>query len=248
MTAQYDDIAERYNKIKSSFIITRHYHLTAYTLQHHLGEIGRKSVLDLACGEGLYTRKIKQMDASRVVGVDISETMLRSARQQETQIPLGIEYIRSAAQDLGKIGDFDVVTAVYLFHYAPTKEKLLKMCQTASDNLKTGERFITVSNDFNIKGFEYRSEAFQKYGYGISPGSKPLEEGSIVKITLAGGGEEVHYDGYYYSRETHEWALRTAGFKTINWHKLMLPPEVEQEDGQEYWEFFIEAPAAVAVH
>jgi 2-polyprenyl-3-methyl-5-hydroxy-6-metoxy-1,4-benzoquinol methylase len=198
MAEQYDEIAERFIKIKSSFIIKRHYHLTVYTLQRLLGDISGKSVLDLACGEGLYTRQLKQMGASRVVGVDISESMVRSAREQEAKTPLGIEYIRSSVQDLGKIGEFDVVIAVFLLHYAPTKEQLLKICQTVYDNLKPEQRFITVSNDFEVKGFEYpSSEGFKKYGYGFTPSSVPLQEGSVITITLAGGGEEVHYNGYY---------------------------------------------------
>ena len=132
---QYDEIAERYNKVKSSFIITRHYHFTAYTLQRLLGDISGKSVLDLACGEGLYTRQLKLMGASHTVGVDASEEMIKLARKQEAQAPLGIEYILSDAQDLGKIGEFDVVIAVYLFHYSPTKEQLLKMCQTVYETI-----------------------------------------------------------------------------------------------------------------
>ena len=48
MAAQYDDISEQFNKIKSSFIIIRQDHIKGYTLQHHLGDISGKSILDLA--------------------------------------------------------------------------------------------------------------------------------------------------------------------------------------------------------
>jgi ubiquinone/menaquinone biosynthesis C-methylase UbiE len=41
-------------------------------------------VLDLACGEGFYTRRIKQRDAARVVGVDVSQPMIELARAEET--------------------------------------------------------------------------------------------------------------------------------------------------------------------
>ena len=64
---------------------------------------------------------------------------------------------------------------------------------------------------------------------------------SPVTNSVFAKGEEVQFDNYYFSKETYEWALRTAGFKTINWHKLILPPEIEQEDGKDFWEFFIEA-------
>jgi len=57
---------------------------------------------------------------------------------------------------------------------------------------------------------------------------------------LTAGEEQYQFDNYYYSLETYEWALRTAGFETIDWHRLMLPSEIEQEDGREFWEFFLE--------
>jgi len=238
MVAQYDDIAEPYQKLTKSHKVSR---IVEYTFLGHLGDISGKSVLDLACGEGHYTRKIKRLGASRVVGVDISEGMLELAMKQEVEDPLGIEYMLSAAQELGKIGDFDMVTAVYLLNYAQTKEQLLKMCQTAYDNLKPGERFIAVNCNLEAKGAEYPPDAFKQYGCSSIQVSQPLQEGAVIKITMAAGGEEVQFDNYYLSKETYEWAIRTAGFKTINWHKLILPPEIEQEDGKDFWEFFIEA-------
>jgi ubiquinone/menaquinone biosynthesis C-methylase UbiE len=38
-----------------------------------LGDVTGLSVLDLACGDGFYTRRIKKAGADRVVGVDLSE-------------------------------------------------------------------------------------------------------------------------------------------------------------------------------
>jgi 2-polyprenyl-3-methyl-5-hydroxy-6-metoxy-1,4-benzoquinol methylase len=43
------------------------------------------------CGEGFYTRRIKRKGAGTVVGVDISEEMIRLAKQQEQNHPLGVE-------------------------------------------------------------------------------------------------------------------------------------------------------------
>jgi predicted RNA methylase len=38
-----------------------------------LGDLRDKNVIDLACGEGFFTRSIKWAGAARVVGVDISK-------------------------------------------------------------------------------------------------------------------------------------------------------------------------------
>lgn len=45
-----------------------------------LGNIAGKSVLDLGCGYGFFTRKLQHLGAARLVGVDISEKMLGLAR------------------------------------------------------------------------------------------------------------------------------------------------------------------------
>lgn len=247
MAAQYDEFAEKYQRIVTSPIVMQGRRILDYTCMRLVGDIRGKSVLDLACGAGDYTRKLKQAGASHAVGVDISEEMIKLARQQETQTPLGIEYILSDTQELGKIGDFDLVTAAHYLHYAATREQLLKFCQIPYDNLKPGQRFITVNSNPETKGPEYSFDAYKKYGFSRFKIAHPLHDRALIKITLAAGGEEVEFDNYYYSKETYEWALRAAGFKTINWHKLILPLEVEQEDGREFWDFFLEVPIFVII-
>jgi ubiquinone/menaquinone biosynthesis C-methylase UbiE len=235
MATQYDGLASQYRKFQQ----VKSYRIIEYSFMRHLGQVSGHSILDLACGEGSWARRFKQMGANRVVGVDISEEMLNLALNEETRSPLGIEYIRKPVQELGKIGEFDLVTASLLLHYASTKDELLRMCQTAYNNLRSGERFLAVNNDPRSKGPD-PSDAFKKYGYRNVEFPKSLQDGSIIKITLAAGEEQYQFDNYYYSLETYEWALRTAGFETIDWHRLMIPPEIEQEDGRAFWEFFLE--------
>src|SRR5262245_30999738 len=157
MTTPYDDLAAQYRKFQR----VKSYRIIEYSFMRHIGQVGGRSILDLACGEGSWARKFKQMGANRVVGVDISEEMLKLAMNEETQHPLGIEYIHKPVQELGKIGEFDMVTGSLLLHYASTKDQLLQMCQTASDNLKSGERFIAVNNDPRSNGPD-PSDAFKK--------------------------------------------------------------------------------------
>ena len=126
MTAYYDTIAKQYKKSKEL-----PYRLVeAYTYFHLLGNLAGKSILDLGCGEGFYTRKFKEKGASTVIGVDISPKMISLATAEETQHPLGIKYIVGDACKLGKIGSFDFVVASYLLCYAQNFEELLQMCQT----------------------------------------------------------------------------------------------------------------------
>jgi toxoflavin synthase len=58
-----------------------------------IGDPTGKKVIDIACGEGFYTRMIRQRGAAKVTGVDLSEKMIGLARASEAQEPLGIDYI-----------------------------------------------------------------------------------------------------------------------------------------------------------
>ena len=90
MGAYYDTIAEQYQKVHE---LPHSLHIDAYTYFHLLSELTGKSILDLACGEGFYSRQFKQKGAAKVVGVDISEKMIEIARHEEVRKPLDIQYI-----------------------------------------------------------------------------------------------------------------------------------------------------------
>jgi ubiquinone/menaquinone biosynthesis C-methylase UbiE len=72
--------------------------------------------MDLACGDGFYTRRLKQRGAAEVIGVDISP--IRLAKQSEHAEPLGISYQLGDAVSLPRLGSFDLVTAIYPLTYA----------------------------------------------------------------------------------------------------------------------------------
>ncbi len=235
-TAYYDTIAEQYKKTKE---LPRSLHIDEYTYFSLVGDLTRKSLLDLACGEGFFTRKIKHKGAARVVGVDISPKMIELARREEAQEPLGIEYIVCDVLKLVKIGSFDLVVASYLLNYAQTKEELLKMCQTIYANLKPGGRFVTINDNLEQSPESYAIG--EKYGYTKSI-SEPLQEGTPITLTyrIPGDKKTFSFDNYYLSKATYEWAFRTAGFQEIRWHKPIVSPEGVREFGQEFWQDFLD--------
>ncbi len=56
-----------------------------------LEDLTGKAVVDLACGEGHYTRMLPSLGAAKVVGVDRSKGMIALARAQESEHPVGLE-------------------------------------------------------------------------------------------------------------------------------------------------------------
>src|SRR5438093_11706216 len=111
MTTNYDAIAAEYQRAKQQPWRLHLEHFTLFTL---LGDLRGKSVLDLACGEGFYTRFIKQRGAARVVGVDRSAGMIALARREEARHRLGIDYRVHDVKHLALAETFDVIAAAYL--------------------------------------------------------------------------------------------------------------------------------------
>ena len=81
--SEYDAIAGEYQESKR---LSFREHVERYTLFETLGDVRGKTVLDLACGEGFYTRLLRQAGASEVTGVDISAAMIELAEEGMTML------------------------------------------------------------------------------------------------------------------------------------------------------------------
>lgn len=75
-----------------------------------------KRVLDLGCGFGEHCKRFVENGADKVVGIDISEKMLKTAKEENSDAR--ITYINMAMEDLPQIKEqFDVVVSSLAFHY-----------------------------------------------------------------------------------------------------------------------------------
>ena len=73
---RYDPFAEQYRRSKDAPF---RQHVEQHTLRLLTGPLRGESTLDLACGEGYYSRLLKTWGAGTVVGVDLSPTMIELA-------------------------------------------------------------------------------------------------------------------------------------------------------------------------
>ena len=99
-----------------------------FTLMKLIGDPIGKTVIDIACGEGFYTRMIRQRGAAKVTGVDLSEKMIGLARASEAQQRLGIDYIVGDGRNLGVAANYDLAVAAYFLNYAHDRAELNAMC------------------------------------------------------------------------------------------------------------------------
>jgi toxoflavin synthase len=237
MTTNYDLIAEQYKRSKLTPWRT---YIERYTLLELLGDVRGKSILDLACGEGFYSRIFKRQGAARVLGVDLSSRMVDLARASEGESRLGVEYAVGDATAFEPDDTFDIVTAAYLLNYADTPEKLLAMCQTVSRSLRPGGRFVTVNN--NPSQAPERFAAAKKYGF-VKSIREPLRAGTPITYTIFQNGSSFSFDNYYLSLDTHEQALAAVGLRDVEWVRPRLSPEWSEDPA--FWDDFFEDPSVI---
>lgn len=239
----YDnDTAQMYIKVKQSPLNES---VIDYTLFNLIGNLTDKSVLELGCGSGYYTRQFKQRGAKRVVGVDIFVHILKLAQQEKVRKPLGIEYLVHDVCELGELGCFDLVASSFLLNHASTTEQLVKMCRCASINLKTGGHFLSLNN--NVEQAPESYHICKQFGYTKSI-SEPVQEGAPITLTFTiSAHEKFSVTDYYFSKATYEWAFRNAGFTEIHWHPLTVSPEAMQKFGQTYWQDVFDHPPVVGI-
>ncbi|PTL84282.1 class I SAM-dependent methyltransferase [Vitiosangium sp. GDMCC 1.1324] len=241
MSAQYDQIGD---KVADWDVLpVRSEYIEGYTFFKALGSVEGRTVLDLACGDGLYTRQFKTRGATRVVGVDISEEMIRNARRYEETQPQGIEYHVSDVADMPTLGSFDIVTAIYLLHYASSPEHMLRMCRNIHAHLKPGGSFVTYA--FNPE-FSAKGPNSTRYGITMLDFPEAPREGHAISAELH---TKIPFTIHFslWSRATHEQVLREAGFRNITWQRPECSPEGIAKFGRAFWQDYIDNPHAVAL-
>jgi len=213
MATQYDAIAERYRDSKDSLLRR---HIERPTFLALAGEVRGLRVLDLACGDGHYTRELARRGAS-VVGVDISPEMIRLARENEITSPLNIDYHCADAASLPALGQFDLVTAAYLLHYAPDRQTLARMCANVLACLRSDGRFVSINENPSVP--EERDGDYAAYGF-CKRLEGPLEEGQRIRYDMLAGRASFSFSVYWYSSATYADAFAAAGFSDVSWSPL----------------------------
>jgi len=243
MDSQFDAFVRAYEN--DEYLPFRR-HIEAHSFFKALGSTEGAEVLDVGCGAGLYTRRLQQRGAARVLGLDAARNMIEYAREREAEERLGLEYVIDDVSNAARYGAFDVVTAIYVLPYAETEEKLHAMCKGICDALRPGGRLVAMPISPRIS---YSREDFYKpYGFTIYP-VNPEHQGlerlpDTAPIRLLTHVPEIPLDviAYHWSAETQERVLREAGFSSVTWQPVEVSPEGVQRYGADIWQTYLERP------
>ena len=241
MTTDYDPISEQYKQSKQQPWRT---FIECFSLMKLIGDPHGMDVLDVACGEGFYTRLIRERGAARVTGVDLSQGMIELARNQEAEHQLGIKYVVGDARELPGTEEFDLAVAAYLLNYARNRDELQAMCDGIVRSLKLGGRFVTVNGNPAL-AFP-NAPSYRKYGFETSVQGEWQEEAPIKwTFYLSDGVFEI--ENYHLSVATHEAAFLRAGFREIRWHAPQLSPDGLTAYDQSFWSSFLDHPPVALI-
>lgn len=232
----YDTIAEAYYKTNSS--ITKEF-VVKPTLIKLIGDTNFKRILDLGCGSGYSTRIIREAGLNEIVGIDISSKQIAIARDIEQKNPKGISYYQGDVRDISSLQfkNFDVVTAIYLIHYASTKDELNVICKNISSLLKVGGKFVSINSNP-----DHPTTDNKKYGIIVNIDC-PIFNGAKRRVTYLDGKEQLcSFETYFWRKDTYESALSAAGFKEIEWHRPIVSEEGISTFGKTFWNELIENP------
>jgi SAM-dependent methyltransferase len=230
--AEYDDIAADYAASKQlPFRVV----VEAPTLFALAGDVGGKTILDLPCGDGTYSRAFARRGAASVLGVDLSSGMVERARTSEREAPLGISYRVGDAATLGTLGAFDLVVACYLFNYARTAAELLAFARAVAANLKPGGRLVGI-NDNPLTAFG-GLQSYASYGF-LRDVESPVREGSRIHYSFPKpDGTTFGFDNFWLSPNTYRAAFAEAGFVAFDFVECQAKPAENQEPG--LWQAFL---------
>ena len=242
MSNQYNLVADQYDITFQ--LVPYRLHIEANSVFEVLGDVTGCSILDVATGTGYYARALRQRGAAKVVGVDIADQMIQIARGAEQAEPLGIEYHVQDITQFSSTEPFDIVLAVYLLHYAPTKEALAAMCQAIASNLKSGGRFITYQLNPNVSR---EPGYYQSMGLNITPTAAHADGEAIPFSVTVGDMTMPEIMAYRWEQETVNAALSAAGFTSIRWIDPQLSAEGAQQHGAESFTQYLKQPHAVLI-
>ncbi|MFD4838953.1 class I SAM-dependent methyltransferase [Achromobacter sp. NPDC058515] len=204
-----------------------------------IGEVAGQDVLDFGCGDGTYSRMLKQRGARTVVGFDESEGMLQHARNRESKDRLGISFVSKLDPKLDR--QFDLVLGVYVLPYASNRQALEQMCSSMKRLIRPGGRLVTlpVHPEYVADPAYYRP-----YGFSLTQ-NPPHEDGGAIELELFHSGYNGTVTAWYWSAASLNAALQTAGFEQIA-HLNPLPKAlVPIERAPELLRAYLSKPHAV---
>jgi SAM-dependent methyltransferase len=234
VSEQYDDLGGSYDQVKDLPVGLAE----QGTLLAALPDLTGREVLDVGAGSGFYSRMFARRGAKRVVGVDASAGMIARAREIEERERLGIGYEVCDAADLAVLGEFDVVTAIWLLGYAEDEPTLDRMLANLTANLASGATLVMLIPN---PGVDWeRLDAYPKYGVSIrKTGLIRGRQHSAVRFLT---DPPFEIEGGSWLPGVVEAAVARAGLVDLCRRETTIPADALARHGAGFWAELVDNP------
>lgn len=189
-----------------------------------LGDVQGLTVLDYGCGNGRFSRLLETLGAAKVIGVDISPTMIDLANTADSNSQ--VEYHVNPDNTLSFLpdGSVDKVMANLVFMMSPSRKDMQQSFREIHRVLKDGGIFVflvTHSAFIERGAYDYRNEFDGPFNYFV-------EEKPYKFILINTQGEEIDEDfyDYHYTLATYLNTTIQAGFAISSVEEVSYPDDV----------------------
>lgn len=182
-------------------------------------------ILDLGCGTGRHSIELAKR-GYQVVGIDLSESLLKSARQKASEENLQIDFQKQDARNLSFFEEFDLVIMICegAFSLMETDEMNYQILQNAANALKSNGKliFTTLNGLFplfhSVKDFlnsdpKEGNATYDNHSFDLMTFR---DFGTISIQDDLGNTKELKCNERYYVPSEITWLLKTLNFKNID--------------------------------
>ncbi|HEY5124025.1 MAG TPA: class I SAM-dependent methyltransferase [Ignavibacteria bacterium] len=182
-------------------------------------------ILDIGCGTGRHSIELTKRGYN-VTGIDLSESMLKRAKEKALKENLNINFQKQDARNLIFNNEFDLAIMLCegAFPLMETDEMNFRILQSASKALKeTGKLIFTTLNGLfplfhSVKDFlESSAKEGNATSDNISFDLMTFRENSTTEfVNDYGNKNELECSERYYVPPEITWLLKSLNFKTID--------------------------------
>ena len=198
-----------------------------------LGDLRGKRVLDIGCGDGLFSRMLAKEHGARVVGYDISPHLVDRAQKMEKESALGIEYTVADPLTFSSGEPFDDAVAVMVLPYSPDVDYIKNFFTSAERNLKASGKFVAVV--FNPEFREFDKKVANRFFRKSKEGEVDFDFLDPADGTVKFNAKLAQFSTADYQRGADE-----GGFPNIEFKSLTPSEEGLQRFGQDFWQSAID--------
>ena len=177
-------------------------------------------ILDLCCGFGRISAELGRRGFA-VTGVDITESYLKTAREDAAYENLEIEYIHADSREFCRPGFFDIAVSLYIsFGYFENQDDDRAVLRNVYESLKPDGAFIieTLGKEIAVRDF-VQAEWFERAGFTVLTEYEALDSWTRLKnrwILIKDGTRiEKTFTQRLYAASELRSLLLEAGFSSV---------------------------------